>query len=293
MIGSTPRARRARRRADAAERRSPSWRCSSAAWSPPGWSSALLRGSDAAAGSVWFGDRIVDGVLFPVLALLFAYRGAHRCSRRMVKPAVFRLAIPILVSLRRHPPQRARPAAATFPNVAAGCASSSAASRGSPGSRSCCGSPACCRWCSMRWTTCSWKIGAAQITLRNLVEGALTAGVVLVLALWVSAAIERELLATGSGHDLSLRKMAANVAARAAAVRRPAVRAVGGRHRPDGAVGARRRDRRRPRLRPAEDRRQLRQRLRHPRRAERCASATWSRSTTSKAASPTSAPATR
>ncbi len=81
--------------------------------------------------------------------------------------------------------------------------------------------------------------------------------------------------------------------ARAAAVRRPAARAVGGRHRPDRAVGARRRDRRRPRLRPAEDRRQLRQRLRDPGRAQRCASATWSRSTTSKAASPTSAPATR
>jgi small-conductance mechanosensitive channel len=55
-----------------------------------------------------------------------------------------------------------------------------------------------------------WKVGASQISLRNVVEGTLTAGVVLVLALWVSAAIERRLLAK-PGADLSIRKMAANV----------------------------------------------------------------------------------
>jgi small-conductance mechanosensitive channel len=56
-----------------------------------------------------------------------------------------------------------------------------------------------------------WKVGNAQMTLRNLLEGAITAGLVLVLALWISAAIEKRLLSTGSGHDLSLRKIAANV----------------------------------------------------------------------------------
>jgi small-conductance mechanosensitive channel len=55
-----------------------------------------------------------------------------------------------------------------------------------------------------------WKVGAAQVTLRNVVEGTLTAGVVLVLALWVSAAIERKQLSK-PGADLSIRKMAANV----------------------------------------------------------------------------------
>ncbi|MEO8922979.1 MAG: mechanosensitive ion channel protein, partial [Caldimonas sp.] len=33
----------------------------------------LLRGRSAPADSVWFGNRIVDGVFFPVLALVFAY----------------------------------------------------------------------------------------------------------------------------------------------------------------------------------------------------------------------------
>jgi small-conductance mechanosensitive channel len=51
---------------------------------------------------------------------------------------------------------------------------------------------------------------ATPITLRNVVEGTLTAGVVMVLALWVSAAIERKLLSK-PGADLSLRKIAANI----------------------------------------------------------------------------------
>jgi small-conductance mechanosensitive channel len=46
--------------------------------------------------------------------------------------------------------------------------------------------------------------------LRNLLEGTITAGIVMVLALWISAGIERKLL-SGSGHDLSLRKIAANL----------------------------------------------------------------------------------
>jgi small-conductance mechanosensitive channel len=55
-----------------------------------------------------------------------------------------------------------------------------------------------------------WKIGATAISLRNLVEGTITAGVVMVLALWLSAGIEKRLL-RGSGDDLSMRKIAANL----------------------------------------------------------------------------------
>jgi small-conductance mechanosensitive channel len=56
----------------------------------------------------------------------------------------------------------------------------------------------------------SWKVGATRLSLRNVVEGALTAGLVLVVALWISAAIEKQLL-RGSGDDLSIRKIAANL----------------------------------------------------------------------------------
>jgi small-conductance mechanosensitive channel len=56
-----------------------------------------------------------------------------------------------------------------------------------------------------------WKIGSTRLSLRNAVEGLLSAGLVMVLALWISAAIEKRLLRHGSGSTLSLRKMAANL----------------------------------------------------------------------------------
>ncbi|MGD9835342.1 MAG: mechanosensitive ion channel protein, partial [Piscinibacter sp.] len=56
----------------------------------------LLRGRAAAAGSIWFGDRIVDGVLFPVLALGLAF-GARLLLVGTLPIAVFKLAIPILL----------------------------------------------------------------------------------------------------------------------------------------------------------------------------------------------------
>jgi small-conductance mechanosensitive channel len=55
----------------------------------------------------------------------------------------------------------------------------------------------------------NWRIGGTTISVRNVIEGLLTAVVVLIVALWVSSAIEARLL-KGSGQSLSLRKMAAS-----------------------------------------------------------------------------------
>jgi small-conductance mechanosensitive channel len=54
-----------------------------------------------------------------------------------------------------------------------------------------------------------WKVGGADVSLRSLIEGALSAAAVLVAMLWVSAAIEARLLA-GATDNLSVRKIAAN-----------------------------------------------------------------------------------
>jgi small-conductance mechanosensitive channel len=54
-----------------------------------------------------------------------------------------------------------------------------------------------------------WKIGGTDVSLRSLLEGALTALAALVLVLWLSATIEARLLAA-AGVNLSLRKIAAN-----------------------------------------------------------------------------------
>jgi small-conductance mechanosensitive channel len=55
-----------------------------------------------------------------------------------------------------------------------------------------------------------WKLGGASVSLRSLLEGALSALVVMVVALWISAAIEARLLAGAVSSNLSLRKIAAN-----------------------------------------------------------------------------------
>ncbi len=167
----------------------------------------LVRGRSIPVASIWFGDRIVDGVLFPVLALAFAF-GARLALEGILKPAVFRLAIPILISLVLIR-LSVRVLSATFPNT--------------PWVRILERSISWLAWIAVvLWVTgifplmldamddVRWKVGAAHVTLRNVVEGTLTAGVVLVLALWISAAIEKKLL-SGTGSDLSIRKMAANI----------------------------------------------------------------------------------
>ncbi len=167
----------------------------------------LLRGRVAAAGSIWFGERIVDGVLFPVLALALAF-GARALLMATLPIAVFKLAIPILLSLvviRL----AVRVLRVTFPNAHVVRVIERTVSW--------------IAWLAVvLWITgvlpllleameeVRWKVGSTQITLRNAVEGTLTAGLVLVVALWISAAIERQLL-KGSGDDLSIRKIAANL----------------------------------------------------------------------------------
>ena len=168
----------------------------------------LLRGRSAPVDSVWFGNRIVDGVFFPVLALVFAYI-ARVALEATIKPAVFRVAIPILISLvvlRL----AVRVLTRTFPAVA--------------WVRTVERSISWLAWLAVvLWVTglapmvldemddVHWKVGAAQVTLRNVVEGTITAGVVLVLALWISGGLERRLLRNATGQDLSLRKIAATL----------------------------------------------------------------------------------
>jgi len=166
-----------------------------------------IRGAKAPEGSIWFGRRIVDGVLFPMLALALAF-AAQLALHATAHAAVFRLAVPMLISLvviRLS----VRVLGVTFPDA---------------------------RWVRVLersiswlgwiavvlWVTgvlpvvmdamddVHWRIGTTRMSLRNVVEGTLTAALVMVIALWISAALEKKLL-HGSGNTLSLRKMAANI----------------------------------------------------------------------------------
>jgi small-conductance mechanosensitive channel len=158
-------------------------------------------------GSVLFGRRGIDGVLFPVLALLFALL-AREVLRGLLRPALFKFAIPILVSLvviRL----TARVLRAALPDSRWVVAVERTVSW--------------VAWIAVvLWITgvlppileelegVTWKMGAATVSLRNLIEGGISAGAVMVLTLWLSSALERKLI-HGSGGDLSMRKMVANM----------------------------------------------------------------------------------
>jgi small-conductance mechanosensitive channel len=167
----------------------------------------LMRGKQVPEDSIWFGHRIIDGVLFPVLALALAY-AVRVALAGSVKLAVFKLAVPILLSLVLIR-LSVRVLGVTFPS--------------SGWVRIIERSISWLAWGAVvLWVTgalpfvldsmdeVSWKVGNAHITLRNIVEGTITAGLVMVIALWISAGIEKQLL-RGSGDDLSIRKMAANL----------------------------------------------------------------------------------
>ena len=157
--------------------------------------------------SVLFGRNLYDGVLFPVLALLLAF-GAKRILPALDVPAaVFKLVIPALVSLALIR-LVARVMRAALPESAAVKLIERTVSWAA--------------WAgSVLWATgvlpavldelddITWKIGAAHISLRNMIEGTFTAVIVLVMALWVSSAFEARLMRS-SRMDLSLRKIAAN-----------------------------------------------------------------------------------
>ncbi|MEO7152017.1 MAG: mechanosensitive ion channel domain-containing protein [Burkholderiaceae bacterium] len=167
----------------------------------------LLRGRVANPSSIWFGRHVVDGLLFPVLALALAF-SANLALAGLVRPALFKLALPILLSLvviRL----AVRVMSASFP----GSSVVGTVER----------SVSWLAWIAVvLWVTgalpllldamedVTWTVGGKPLSLRTLVEGTLTAGLVLVLTLWIAAEIERRLLRS-SGANLSIRKMFANV----------------------------------------------------------------------------------
>ncbi|MBB2487415.1 mechanosensitive ion channel [Mitsuaria sp. WAJ17] len=158
--------------------------------------------------SVLFGSHVVDGVLFPVLALVAAFAARRALPMLGIKSAVFKLIIPVLVSLvviRL----TARVLRAAMPESRwVGLLERSVSWLAWGG--------------SILWITgllpavmeelenISWKMGNSQVTLRAMIEGGLTAIFVMVLALWLSAVIEGRLLRNATT-DLSLRKIAVNL----------------------------------------------------------------------------------
>lgn len=160
-----------------------------------------------AANSIMFGRKLIDGVLFPALMLCLAYL-ARKLLGHAVPSAVFRLAIPVLMSLLA---------------IRLGVKVLQAAFKETPAIRLLERSISWMAWLAMvLWVSgllpmmmeeldqINWRVGATHLSVRNVIEGSLTAGLVLIVSLWISSAIESKLLRNATGSELSLRKAVSN-----------------------------------------------------------------------------------
>ena len=157
--------------------------------------------------SILFGRRLVDGVLFPLLLLCLAY-AAQAVLARWVALAVFHIALPVLISLLV---------------IRFGVKVMQAALPDTPLVRLLERSISWVAWLAVvLWISgvlprvleeldqIVWKVGDAQMSVRTMIEGALTAGAMLIFTLWISSVIETRLLRSATGGELSLRKAASN-----------------------------------------------------------------------------------
>ena len=157
--------------------------------------------------SIMFGRRTVDGVLFPVLLLLFAY-AAQIPLMRIMPLVIFKVAIPVLLSLAL---------------IRLGVKVLQVAFKDAPVIRALERTVSWLAWIAVvLWVSgllpvildeldgIKWKVGGSMLSVRTLLEGAITAGVVILITLWISAAIEARLLRSATGSELSLRKAVSN-----------------------------------------------------------------------------------
>ncbi|MBL8388064.1 MAG: mechanosensitive ion channel [Hydrogenophaga sp.] len=157
--------------------------------------------------SVLFGRRVFDGALFPLLLLTLGHV-ARVLLLKFVPLAVFKVAIPVLVSLVV---------------IRLGVKVLQVAFTSAPWVRVLERTISWLAWGVMvLWVSgllpvvlnelddIHWKVGASTLSLRTLLEGALTAGAVMIVMLWISSAIEARLLRSAVGGQLSLRKAIAN-----------------------------------------------------------------------------------
>jgi small-conductance mechanosensitive channel len=157
--------------------------------------------------SIFFGAHTFDGVIFPVLLLCTGY-AASALLLRIMPLAVFKVAIPVLISLAV---------------IRLGAKVLQAAFKDAPWVHAVDRSISWLAWLAMLlWVSgllpvileelddIKWKFGTTTLSVRTMIEGALTASVVVLITLWISSAIESRVLRSATGNELSLRKAFSN-----------------------------------------------------------------------------------
>ncbi len=157
--------------------------------------------------SILLGKRLIDGVLFPavLLGLMFAARTLLTTDHPV---ALFGILLPVCISLAL---------------IRFGVKVLQVAFGSAPFVRVLERTISWIAWLAVvLWVTgilplmleeldqIRWKVGGSMLSVRTLIEGALTAGAVLIVTLWISAALESRLLKSATGSDLSLRKVISN-----------------------------------------------------------------------------------
>lgn len=171
------------------------------------WAISYAIGRGQPKESVWFGRNTLDGFLFPVLALALVY-GARLVVAQYQPVPLLRVAVPVFISLaviRLF----ALVLRVVFPN--------------SGGIRLLERVVSWMAWlAAMLWIvgllptvlteldSITLAFGKTKVSVRTIIEGVLSTSVVLVVTLWISAAIESRLLKSHVS-DLSMRKVASNV----------------------------------------------------------------------------------
>ena len=158
--------------------------------------------------SIIFGNKGFDGALFPALWLVLAFAGRQILLAMDLPIPLFRVALPALVALLVIR-LGARVLRAAFPDAQGIGVLERSLSWGI--------------WIiAVLWISgllpvlleesesVRWKVGGVSLTLRAIIEGTVNVGVALLLALWLSAAVESRLLRQAVGEHLSMRKMIAN-----------------------------------------------------------------------------------
>lgn len=157
--------------------------------------------------NILLGHKLYDGVLFPALLLGLVFT-ARTLLTRDQPMALFEIVLPVCISLAL---------------IRLGVKVLQVAFAGAPFVRSLERTLSWLAWLAVvLWVTgvlpvllealeqIRWKLGGTELSVRTLIEGALTAGAVLIVALWVSSALEARLLKSASGSDLSLRMVVSN-----------------------------------------------------------------------------------
>ena len=158
--------------------------------------------------SVLFGRRILDGALFPLLWLALAMLGRAALMEWVGRAPLLGVALPALTALALIR-SVATVLRAAFPGV--------------PALRLIERTLSWVVWLGMAlWVagvlprllafldTVKWKMGGATVSVAALLEGALTSGALMLLALWLSSLLEQRLLRRATDVTYSVRKAIAN-----------------------------------------------------------------------------------